>query len=138
MPAKDQLHDAVKAALIKAGWVITDDPLHLRWAGRDIYIDLGAESILAAERGNEKIAIEVKSFLGDASLQELHEAVGQFVVYRSILARLEPDRPLFLALPEFAYDKLFAEAKVGEIVYEDEGLRLLVFDPIKEEVVEWK
>lgn len=138
MPAKDELHEALKSALIKAGWTITDDPLHLRWAGRDIYIDLGAESLLAAEKGVEKIAVEVKSFLGDAGLHELHEAVGQFVVYRSILARLDPERPLFLALPNFAYEKLFAEAKVGEIVFEDENLRLLVFDPIQEEVLAWK
>jgi hypothetical protein len=29
MPAKDKYHEAVKTALIKDGWTITDDPLHI-------------------------------------------------------------------------------------------------------------
>lgn len=43
MPAKDIYHDAVKNALIKEGWIITDDPLHLKWGQKDMYVDLGAK-----------------------------------------------------------------------------------------------
>ncbi len=36
MPARDIYHDAVKNALIQEGWIITDDPLHLKWGQKDI------------------------------------------------------------------------------------------------------
>ncbi|MEH2242869.1 MAG: element excision factor XisH family protein [Nostoc sp.] len=36
MPAKDIYHDAVKNSLIKEGWIITDDPLHLKWGQKDM------------------------------------------------------------------------------------------------------
>lgn len=63
MPAKDLYHEAVKNALIKDGWTITHDPLRLRLRrGKSLFVDLGAERLLAAERGAEKIAVEVKSF----------------------------------------------------------------------------
>jgi hypothetical protein len=60
MAAKDIFHDAVKCALEKEGWLITNDPLFVRFGGLDMYIDLGAEKVLAAERNQEKIAVEVK------------------------------------------------------------------------------
>lgn len=63
MPAKDTYHDAVKTALTKDGWTITDDPLYLKCGYKDLFIDLGAEQLLAAEKGKRKIAVEVKSFV---------------------------------------------------------------------------
>jgi hypothetical protein len=39
MPARDIYHDAVKNALVKEGWIITDDPLHLKWGHKDMYVD---------------------------------------------------------------------------------------------------
>ena len=57
MPARDIYHEAVKNALVKDGWTITHDPLRLRLRrGRNLFVDLGAERLLAAERGTEKIA----------------------------------------------------------------------------------
>lgn len=58
MPAKDRYHDAVKAALVRDGWTITHDPLTLRWGKKDMFVDLGAEKLLAAEKGERKIAVE--------------------------------------------------------------------------------
>jgi len=77
MPAKDLYHEAVCAALIKDGWTTTHDPLTLRYHKRDIYIDLGAERLLAAEKDSQKIAIEIKSFIANSALAALEEAVGQ-------------------------------------------------------------
>lgn len=51
MPAQDIFHDSVKNALIKDGWTITDDPLYLDYGGIDMYVDLGAEKLIAAEKG---------------------------------------------------------------------------------------
>jgi hypothetical protein len=42
MSAKDLFHQAVKTALQKEDWLITDDPLHLKKGTFDYYIDLGA------------------------------------------------------------------------------------------------
>jgi XisH protein len=53
--AKDLFHQAVRTALEKDGWTITDDPHPIRVLGFDLDVDLGAERILAAERNtNEK------------------------------------------------------------------------------------
>lgn len=57
MPARDIYHDAVKNGLIQEGWIITDDPLHLKWGQKDMYVDLGAKQLLAAEQGSKKIAV---------------------------------------------------------------------------------
>jgi len=61
MPARDRYHDQVRNALVKDGWVITHDPLRLTWGLKDMYVDLGAEQLLAAEKGTRKIAVEVKN-----------------------------------------------------------------------------
>ena len=64
-------------------------------------VDLGAERLLAAEKGEEKIAVEIKSFRGASDIHDLEVAVGQYVLYRSLLTRFEPDRRLFLeAIPK--------------------------------------
>ena len=44
--------------------MITDDPLKIEVGDVEMYIDLGAEQVLAAEREGEKIAVEIKSFIG--------------------------------------------------------------------------
>jgi hypothetical protein len=65
MPRRDFLHDSVKNALIKAAWTITDDPFRIFFGIRKVFVDLGAErNLLAAENGIEKIAVEIKSFVG--------------------------------------------------------------------------
>ncbi len=64
MPAKDLYHGVVKTALIKDGWTITHDPYTLSAGFKDAFVDIGAERTLAAERGNERIAVEIKSFQG--------------------------------------------------------------------------
>ena len=78
MPAKDIYHDNVCNALIKDGWTITDDPLVLSIGTRSVYIDLGAEKLIAAERDNQKIAVEIKSFLSSSPIRDLENAWGQF------------------------------------------------------------
>jgi hypothetical protein len=40
----------VKRALIKDGWTITHDPLHVDFGEVEFFIDLGAENLLAAHK----------------------------------------------------------------------------------------
>lgn len=94
--AKNRFHQVVKTALTKDGWNVTRDPLQIKVGGVDMEIDLGAERLLAAERGEEKIAVEVKSFLANTSaISEFHTALGQYINYRAALRREEPDRVLY-------------------------------------------
>ena len=96
--AKDKYHYQVKEALEKEGWTITHDPYFIRLGKRKGYIDLGAEMI-GAERGKEKIAVEIKSFSGVSDVDEFEDALGQFLLYKLALDKKEPDRILFLAMP---------------------------------------
>jgi len=137
MPARDYYHDTVRNALIKDGWTITHDPYRLKLArGKNLFVDLGAERLIAAEKGIEKIAIEIKSFRSASDMKDLEEAVGQFVLYEHLLNRYEPDRKLYLAIPENVRNAVFEE-EAGQVLLEDKILRLLTFDITTEEVVKW-
>ena len=59
--AKDIIHDQVKNALIKDGWTITHDPYTLKYGTDNSYPDFAAERTVAAQKGQEKIIVEVKS-----------------------------------------------------------------------------
>jgi XisH protein len=136
MSAKDRYHDAVKSALLKEQWKITD-PLILKYKDTDeVRIDLGAERLLAAERGSEKIAVEIKSFLSESALFDYHGALGQFLNYRLVLEALEPERMLYLAVPLTAYEVFFQRplAKASVRTYQ---VKLLVYNPIEEVIVRW-
>jgi|ERR1043165_6872347 hypothetical protein len=135
MPARDLYHEVVKNALIKDGWTITHDPYHLRSAGKHMYVDLAAEQILAAERETEKIAVEIKSFLGASLLDDLENAIGKFVLYRTIMSYEEPDRRVFLAIP-FDAAKVFEEP-FGQQRLESNVVRAIIFDPSEEVIVKW-
>ena len=136
MPAKDRYHDVVKAALVRDGWTITHDPLTLRWGKKDMFVDLGAEKLLAAEKGERKIAVEVKSFLGRSELRDLQQALGQYTMYRRILEFKEPDRKLYLAIRELVYNELFEEP-IGQLLIDSEMVQIVVFSEETEEVLRW-
>jgi len=136
MPAKDFYHDAVKAALVKDSWKITHDPLSLRWGSKDLFVDPGAEKLLAAEKEGRKIAVEVKSFLGRSEVDDLENALGQYVLYSKILDRTEPEREIYLAVRELVFIDVF-EQPIGKILIDDGVVKLLVFDDAEEEIVRW-
>ncbi len=136
MSAKDLYHDTVKRALVKNGWNITHDPLVLKWGSKDLFVDIGAERLLAAEKAGEKIAVEVKSFVSSSEVDDLKNAVGQFILYHDILSRVEPERILYLAIREAVFIDVFEEP-IGSILLENERIRLIIFNPDTEEVVKW-
>lgn len=136
MPARDRYHEQVRHALIKDGWTITDDPLRLKWGKKDLYVDLGAEQLLTAEKGLHKIAVEVKSFVGQSEVADLEKALGQYILYCEILSTLQPDRQLYLAVSEETFANLFEEP-IGQILLQRQRLQLMVFDPIVEVIRQW-
>jgi len=136
MPAKDSYHDNVKNALIKDGWTITHDPLRLKWGVKDMYVDLGAEQLLAAEKTGRKIAVEIKSFIGASEMDDLEKAIGQYVIYHSVMTRTETDRTLYLAIHNEAFLDIFEEP-IGRILLEDYQVRLIVYDLQSEVILKW-
>jgi hypothetical protein len=136
MSARDIYHDAVKSALVKDGWTITHDPYTLTFGQRNVFVDLGAERVLAAEKGGEKIAVEIKSFQGLSDIRDFEIAIGQYVFYRSLLVRYEPERQLFLAVPYIAFVNTLDEP-IARPVIEDLDVHLVAFDPQQEKIVKW-
>jgi hypothetical protein len=136
MPVKDFYHNTVKNALIKDKWEITHDPLTLKLGKKDLYIDLGASQILAAEKIDQKIAVEIKSFTGRSDIDDLEKALGQYILYQDILAEVEPERVLYLAIPSSVSEDLFAEP-IGQLLLRNHRLKLISFDPKQEVIRQW-
>ncbi len=137
MSARDKVHYQAVNALVKDGWTITHDPLKVRWKKRRLKVDLGAERLLAAQKGTEQIAVEIKNFISKSDLDDLYNALGQFLLYQTALQEREPQRTLYLALDEEAYRKIFDDAE-GETLRLKAGMKLLVFNKETEEIVLWK
>ena len=136
MAAKDATHSIVKQALEKDGWVITHDPYYLRVGGVEFYIDLGAETIIAAQRQNSYIAVEIKSFLGASSISEFHTALGQFINYRFALEEKDPERVLYLAVPSNIYDEFFTLTFIKKVIQQS-AVKLIIYQEPKEIIVQW-
>lgn len=136
MPARDIYHDSCKKALIKEGWKITHDPYVITFGTKTVFVDLGAERIVAAEKEDQRIAVEIKSFRSASDIQDLEMAVGQYVFYRSLLARFEAGRRLYLAVPESVFASTLNEA-IARPVLEDLSIAIIAFDPVQEVICKW-
>ncbi len=137
MPARNVYHDAVVHALLADGWTVTHDPLTISYGGKDLFVDLGAERVtVAAEKAGQRIAVEIQSFLSRSPVRDLQEAVGQYEIYKVVLAETEPDRLLYLAVPRSVHEGLLAE-RFGQFIVNRLQLRLLVFDEQQQRVVQW-
>jgi len=136
MPAKDIYHDTVKNGLIKEGWTITHDQLFIQFDEVEMYIDLGAEKVLEAEKEGQKIAVEVKSFVEASLMSAFHFALGQFLDYRHALAGLEFAHTLYMAVPKDVYETFFMRRFIQSIISQF-SVKLIVYDPKKEVIVKW-
>lgn len=136
MPRLDIIHDAVKNALMKDGWTITDDPYIIQYRRTTLYADLGAERPIAAQRNGQKLVVEVKSFVGASKMQDLKEALGQYDIYRYLLEATVPDRKLYVAVSAFAYNTFFKQ-DVIQLILNRHQLPLIVVDIDVEEITQW-
>ncbi|MGB7443578.1 MAG: element excision factor XisH family protein [Coleofasciculaceae cyanobacterium] len=90
-----------------------------------------------AERGLEKIAVEVKSFISPSLISDLEKAWGQFFLYTRVLQKRDPERRLYLAVNRNIFETLFDE-EAGRLLLQEPGFHLLVFDKTIEEIIQWK
>ncbi len=136
MPQYDLHHATVRRALEKDGWTITDDPFIISVGRRRLLADLGAEKQIELQRGTRKVVVEIKVLGGESLVNDLHRAIGQYQNYRSLLRYLNSERKLYLAVPHSVYQKEFGDEMVQAII-SDQQILLLIFDPEKEEIVQW-
>jgi hypothetical protein len=135
MPKKDFYHNEVKNALTKEGWKVSHDPLIYEVGIRRISVDLGAE-LIGAEKDGIKIAVEVKSFVGPSDVNELEKTIGQYSLYEEIIKEQEPERILYLAITQVAFDGIFSEP-IGQIAQRRQKFRFIIFDAKEEVIIKW-
>lgn len=135
--AKDLLHQNVREALEKEGWKITNDPMRIPIDGTYMEIDLAAEIVFAAEKGTKKIAVEVKSFLKKSFMTNFHEAMGQYLDYRSALEDFEPDREVYLAIPNHAFENPIFQGRFIQKRIKEENAKLIIFSSIENVILQW-
>lgn len=136
MPAKDIYHEAVKHALINEGWQIIADPYIIKYEDAELYADLAAEQIIAAELQGKRIVVEIKSFLGKSPMTDFHNALGQYIVYRNLLQLTEPDYQIFLAIDDVTHANLFQRRSI-QVIVQQNRLNLLVIDMPQEKITQW-
>lgn len=136
--AKDIYHKHVKEALQLDGWIILNDPYKLEVDPTLTYdIDLAAEKLIAAQKGKEKVIIEVKSFINQSVAYDFHGALGQYLVYKTGLEEKDEDGDLFLAVPLDVFDTFFQKPFIQKVLNKFQ-IKVLTFDPTNKNVLSWK
>jgi glucose-6-phosphate 1-dehydrogenase len=69
-------------------------------------------------------------------INEFHEAMGQAWNYKVVLEEQHPDRILYLAVPEDIYEEFFTR-RLAKMSVARMQLKLIVFNPLREEIVSW-
>jgi len=92
--------------------------------------------LIGAEKENQYIAVEIKTFLVPSTLSEFHNALGQFLNYRLALKLKQPHRQLFLAIPKEVHQSFFTE-EFTLLSVAEYNLQIMVFDVQREEVLQW-
>jgi hypothetical protein len=136
MPAPDAIQGAVKNALIKEGWTITDDPFVIFYERLRLFADLGAERPIGAERAGQALVAEVKSFLDPSPINDFKLALGQYLMYRALLEVTAPERNLYLAISQDTYADFF-QRKAIQLVVQRYQVAQLVVNVAREEIVQW-
>jgi hypothetical protein len=136
VPAKDLYHEAVRNALTNDGWLITADPYVIKYADAKLYADLAAEKPIAAERQGQKIVVEIKSFIGKSPMNDFHNALGQYIVYRNFIQLTEPEYKLYLAIDNTIYTEFFGRQSI-QVVTQQNQLLLIIVDINQETILQW-
>jgi hypothetical protein len=136
VPVRDSIHEPVKQAFIKDRWEITYDPYVISYGERFLFVDLGASSIIGIRQGTKDIAIEIKEFRGQSQIADLEQAIGQYTLYRLLLNQVDPEREVYLAIPEETYNDIFSEP-IGKLAIAQLSLKLVIVNLVKQEISQW-
>jgi hypothetical protein len=135
MPNEDRYHQIVLRCLQKAGWSITQEQVYIsiglqNETNRRLFIDIEAQ-----RDDNQLVLVEVKG-LERSPVHELMGLLGQYLIYQLALDYLSIDIPLYIALPQAAYQDIIQHI-LGQEMLARYPIPLLVFDPNTEEIVQW-
>lgn len=136
MPAKDLYHNQVRNALIKEGWRITRDSYQIKFKEIKLYADLAAESMFSAQKEQQQIIVEVKSFLGSSRIRDFESAIGQYILYRLYLSEVFPEATVYLAITREVYRSFFLKEAI-KFATTELKINLIIFDVEQERIVEW-
>jgi hypothetical protein len=104
---------------------------------RQLLVDLAFErDLMTATKSNERIAVEVQSFLSKSALTDLYRCLGQYIVYRTVLARMSPEIKLYIAITEMVANGIWDET-LGRLIQSEMKIPLVIFDPILRKVTRW-
>jgi hypothetical protein len=136
MSAKDTYHETIKNALIKDGWTIIRDPYTIKYEEIQLFADLLADRTLEIERNGQQIIVEIKSFLSRSPMREFETALGQYIIYRTLLKDVLPQSKVYLGISRSIYQSFFLQKAISKII-EETNLLLIIVDLNKEEIVKW-
>ncbi len=136
MAKKDKWHDHVKKALENDGWIITHDPYWIKIEGVNYPVDLGGEKVIAAEKGNKKIVVEIKSFLAESIINEFHTVLGQYLDYETGLEEQEADREIYVAVPNKAWEKMEKLPFLLRVM-DKYKMNIIVFETAQPKIDKW-
>lgn len=136
MSRRDLIHDTVKKALQNDGWKITHDPLIIPSGGTTFRIDLGAEKIILAQKGIDKIAVEIKSMLKVALVYDFYETFGQYIFYRDAFDDEGIDREMYIAVSQQVWKRVQNVPFLLKRI-EQYKLKIIVVDIKNRNVLEW-
>ncbi|MDX2249009.1 MAG: XisH family protein [Bacteroidia bacterium] len=136
MSRRDFYHNTIRIILEKEHWTITDDPLDLSIGDVELFADIGAERVIGAEKGNQKIALEIKSFISQSPVSEFHKALGQYENYRLSLEELDPNRHVWLAISKEAWDGFFQREFIQKAVRRY-LISIVIFDVENHTIISW-
>ncbi len=133
--AFDVCHDQIVRALQKAGWRIDGESVQLAIEERTGFIDIRARRDTNGSI-QQVLYIEVKCFSDENRMTtEVYTALGQYMVYRTMLDRLNLTMPLYLAVPEDTFTKIF-DSVIMEIVRRNQ-MKLMIVNIDQETIVQW-
>jgi XisH protein len=135
MPRLDQCHEQVVRALEKEGWTVAKKQLKLYAEDRQIFIDIRANRGINGTR-QQILLVEVKCFPDrDSTTQELYTALGQYIIYRAVLAELNTPSQLYLSIPESVFTDIFDPTAKRAV--KDNQIKIVVVNLEREIVVQW-
>lgn len=136
MSANDKIYEPVLNAFDNDDWIITQDPLVLTYEEIRGLVDLGIERIIGAERENQQIAVEIKSFVGRSVVHDIEQMLGQHTLYKWLLKKLQSDRKLYIAISDTTYETVFQGTAAQELIQELK-ISLVVVNLSTEKIIKW-
>lgn len=78
----------------------------------------------------------LKFLLRTSKITDFYGALGQYLSYKIALEENEPERILYLAVPDSTYQSLFGEVLIQKVL-QNYPVKLVVYDEVTEVIKLW-